>query len=98
MSKKHVLEVAVFKVKDEFVKDINELRNQLKKGLENYPGLQEFCGYLPVSDNMFADIVKWDNLEAAKAAAKAFEQGAPEFLPYMNAIESVEFMGHFDSE
>jgi heme-degrading monooxygenase HmoA len=98
MSKKHVLEVAVFKVKDEFVKDIPELRKQLIKDLENYPGLQEFYGYLPISDNMFADIVKWDSLEAAEAAAKAFEQGAPEFLPYMKAIESLEFMGHFDSK
>lgn len=55
----------------------------------------EFCGYCPMDSDLYADIAKWDSHENAVAAAKAFESGDPRFLPYMNAIEHVSFMGHF---
>lgn len=94
----HVLEVAIFKVKPEFKGKVVELRNGLRKALEDFPGLLEFQAYEPLGEGCYADIAKWENHEHALAAARAFESGDPRFLPYMQAIESLTFMGHFTPE
>jgi hypothetical protein len=91
----HVLEVAIFKVKAEFIDDMPALRAGLRAVLTDFPGMLEFCGYCPLEQDVFADIVKWDSLASAQAAAQAFAQGDPRFLPYMSAIEQLSFMGHF---
>ena len=44
---------------------------------------------------MFADLAEWDTLAHAQYVAKAFSDGDPRFANYMNAIESLTFMGHF---
>lgn len=89
----HVLEVAIFKAKPGA--DIPQLRQQLQETLLSFSGLIEFCGYSPLGDNQYADLVTWDSIESAKNAAAAFEAGDPRFMPYMEAIEEVVFMGHF---
>lgn len=91
----HVLEVAIFKVKAEFIGDMPSLRSGLRAALKDFPGMLEFCGYSPLEQDVFADIVKWESHAHAQAAAQAFEQGDPRFLPYMAAIEQLSFMGHF---
>lgn len=91
----HVLEVAIFKAKPDA--DIPQLRKQLQEALQSFSGLIEFCGYSPLGDNQFADLVKWDSLHNAKKAAAAFEAGDPCLLPYLEAIEEVVFMGHFQT-
>lgn len=99
MKDPHVLEVAIFKVKASYEGNMQDLRTDLREVLKGFPGLLEFCGYSPLTDQqIFADIVKWDNLENAMAAAKAFEQGDPRFIPYIEAIETLTFMGHFCPE
>jgi len=72
------------------------LRNGLREALKNFPGMLELETYSPLDDGrIFADICKWDTLENALAAAKAFESGDERFLPYMEAIEELKFMAHF---
>ena len=92
----YILEIAIFTVKNEYVEKMPAIRNGLREVLKDYPGLIEAQTVSPIDDNrVFADIVKWDTLESAVAAAKAFEEGDPRFLPYLEAIEEGKFMGHF---
>ncbi len=86
MQTTHVLEVAVFKVKPEYVSEIPSLRAGMRATLKDFPGLIEFSGYCPAGLGVFADIVKWSSHEHANAAAKAIESGDARFLPYMSAI------------
>lgn len=101
MSTKYVLEVAIFRVKPEFQSMMTELRQGLREALKDFPGLLEYTALEPMSlleSNQFADIAKWTDYASASAAANAFEKGDPRFLPYMQAIESIDFMGHFAPE
>jgi heme-degrading monooxygenase HmoA len=96
MSNNYVLEVAVFTVKEEFITKMPAIRDGLREALKDFPGLIELETYSPIDDNRtFADIAKWDTLKNAVAAAKAFESGDKRFLPYMETIEELKFMGHF---
>ena len=91
-----VLEIAVFVVKEEYVDSMPHIRNGLRVALKDFEGLLQLDMYSPVgSDRVFADIAKWDSLENAIAAAKAFENGDERFLPYMQAIAEIRFFGHF---
>ena len=92
----HVLEIAVFVVKEEYVHDILNIRNGLRAALQDFKGLLQLDMYSPIgNDRVFADIAKWDSLENAVAAAKAFESGDERFLPYTQAIAEIRFFGHF---
>ncbi len=92
----YVLEVAIFTVKEEFVSEMPGIRDGLRLALKDFPGLVNLETFSPTgNDRVFADIAKWDTMEHALAAAKAFESGDERFQPYMAAIEKLEFMGHF---
>lgn len=92
----HILEVAIFTVKKEFLKDIKMIREQVYETIQQFPGLISIEAYYPVNDSeTYVDIVKWDSLENAMAAAKLFESGDERVMPMMQAIEEVKFMGHF---
>jgi hypothetical protein len=93
-----VLEIAIFKVKAEEVANMPALRAGLREALKSFPGLIDYQAYRPIEADSFADIAWWENLECAQAAAKAFERGDVRFLPYMQAIEELSFMGHFRPE
>lgn len=95
MNDPHVLEVALFTVKPEHVTHMPTLREQLRETLKDFPGLISYEAYAPLGKNTFADIAKWQSHEHAQAAAQAFADGDPRFQPYMQAIESLSFMGHF---
>jgi len=98
-NKSYVLEVAIFKVKNEFINQLPSIRDGLRAALKDFAGLLALDTFSPVNNNrIFADIAKWDTLENAQIAAKAFESGDSRFLPYMQAIEEVDFMGHFIPE
>ncbi|GLO03010.1 hypothetical protein [Pseudomonas putida] len=95
----HVLELAIFKVKQEFVVQMPALRAGLRDTLKSLPGLIEYRPYLPMSDDrVFADLAMWDSFESAQKAAKAFNDGDPRFSEYINAIEDLAFMSHFAPE
>ena len=100
MSKQnYVLEIAIFTVKEEYVEKMVDLRDGLRKALKGFPGLLELHTYTPIGEGrIFADIAKWDTLENAMAASKAFESGDERFMPYMSTIEELKFMGHFAPE
>lgn len=99
MRQNHVLEVAIFTVKPEYEGDMSALRAGLREALKGFAGLLEFAAYGSVESGfVFADIAKWDSLENAQAAAEAFAAGDPRFAPYMQAIDSLVFMGHFSPD
>ncbi len=92
----YVLEVAVFTVKEEEVKNMPKIRDGLRKALQDFKGLLQLDTYSPAgNDRVFADLAKWDCLENAVAASKAFESGDERFLPYLQAIAEIKFFGHF---
>jgi heme-degrading monooxygenase HmoA len=90
----HVLEVVVFKVKPDYVAQLPDLRDALRKNLKDFPGFIAFSGYSPHGEGAYADLVKWRSHDDAQAAAQAVASGDARFAPYMSAIESVSFMGH----
>lgn len=92
-----VLEVALFTVKPASIAHMPQLRDALRQTLKDFPGVLSYHALQahPGSDQ-FADLVRWDSLAHAKAAQQAFEQGDPRFLPYMQAIERLDFMGHYE--
>ncbi|WP_288074740.1 hypothetical protein [Pseudomonas sp.] len=99
MQNSHVLELAIFTVKEGFESQMPELRLMLRETLKGFDGLIEFSGYCPEPQGrVFADLAKWDSLENAQKVAQAFEGGDPRFAPYARAIEALTFMGHFYPE
>lgn len=96
MSQAYIVEVAIFTVKEEFLENIPLLRSGIQTALKSFSGFIELQGLSPLDDKrVFADFVKWESLNDAMAAAIAFESGDERFMPYMQAIEEVKFMGHF---
>ncbi len=97
-NKEYVLEVAIFTIKEGFADKLPQIRTDIHKALQNFTGFIEINSLSPIDEKgMFADIVKWNTLDDALIAAKAFEDGDPRFLPYMEAADEVTFMGHFKS-
>ncbi|WP_110970011.1 hypothetical protein [Pseudomonas huaxiensis] len=95
----HVLELAIFTVKPQFVGQMPDLRDSLREALKSFPGLIAYRGYCPMDQGrMFVDIAEWENHECAVAVASAFNNGDRRFAGYMNAIESLSFMSHFVPE
>lgn len=95
----HVLELAIFTVKPEYVAQMPELRDGLREALKSFPGLIAYRGYCPMNDQRtFVDIADWQTYEHAADVARAFNEGDPRFSAYMAAIESLSFMNHFVPE
>lgn len=95
----HVLELAIFKVKQECVAQMPVLRAGLRETLKAFAGLIEYRAYCPMSDDrVFVDLAMWDSLESAQKVAKAFNDGDPRFSEYMYAIENLTFMSHLVPE
>lgn len=95
-TKNTIIEVAIFTVKKQYINQVAEIRKDIKKVLLKFKGFISIEMLLPInSKRVFADIAKWQSLEDAQAAAKAFEAGDERFLPYIQCIEGVEFIGHF---
>ena len=95
----HVLELAIFKVKQECVSQVPVLRAGLRETLKAFPGLIEYRAYCPMNDDrIFADLAMWDSLENAQKVARAFNDGDPRFSEYMHAIENLTFMSYLVPE
>lgn len=92
----HIIEVAIFTVKPEFINQMAEIRQGLREVLKEFNGLLSLETLQPVNSNRtYADIAKWQTLKDAQVAAKAFEEGDERFMPYMQTLEELKFMGHF---
>lgn len=95
----HVLELAIFTVRQDCVAQMPALRAGLRETLKSFPGLVEYRAYQPLNDDrMFADLAMWDSIESAQKVATAFSEGDPRFADYMHAIETLTFMSHFAPE
>ena len=96
MLKNSIIEVAIFTVKEDSINSIAEIRAKVKESLKSFKGFISINSLQPTnSSRVFADIALWETLEDAHAAATAFEEGDKRFLPYMQCIEEIKFMGHF---
>lgn len=94
----YITEIVVFKVKNEFINRLPEIRNDFKKALADFSGIRAIENLSPINNNRtFADIIHWDNLSNAQIVAKAFENHDERFLPMIKAIDELSFMGHFIS-
>jgi len=95
----YILDVAVFTVKEEFVAQLPALREDLRKALKDFSGFLSLENLSPIGESRtFVDLAKWDTLESVKAVAQAFESGDERFLPLMEAVEELNFMGYFQPE
>jgi heme-degrading monooxygenase HmoA len=96
MTTERVLELAVCTVADK--EQALAARRQAMQAVSRYPG---FISWRAVAAceaaNMLADLVEWENLDAAQAAGKRVMTD-PEFAPYIAAISSVQLMQHFRTE
>ncbi len=91
-----VLELAIFKVKQECVAQMPALRSGLRETLKCFPGLIDYHAYAPLGDDrVFVDLAMWESLEYAQDVAKAFREGDARFAEYAHAIEDLTFMSHF---
>ncbi|VAW88621.1 hypothetical protein MNBD_GAMMA17-2291 [hydrothermal vent metagenome] len=92
----YVIEIAIFTVKEESITEMVTIRKSIKEVLKSFDGFKEIEALNPIDDGrVFADIVKWDTLQNAKKASEAFME-EERLKPFMEAIEEVKFMGHFN--
>ncbi len=96
MKHSQITEIVVFKVKNEFINQLPNIRDQFKKALADFSGIRSIENLSPINnDRIFADIIQWDTLTNAQIVAKAFDDGDERFLPMIQAIDEMSFMGHF---
>jgi len=88
-----IFELVSFKVKD--VEKAKELR---RVAMEDAKKMRGFINYRAMTnaedDNHFADLVEWQSLEDAQAAAQQV-MNLPSFQAMMSQIDAVESMKHF---
>lgn len=91
-----IYEIAIFTVKPEFINQMNDIRQGLRKVLQEFKGLISINTLQPINSNrVYADIAQWQTLKDAQVVAQAFEDGDERFLPYIKTLEDLKFMGHF---
>jgi heme-degrading monooxygenase HmoA len=92
----YVLDVAVYDVKEEFVAQLPAVREGLKQTLKSFSGFLSLETLTPIGESRtFVDLAKWDSMESVKAVADAFQNGDERFLPLMEAVDELKFMGYF---
>jgi len=92
----YVVDVAVYTVKEEFISQLPTIRADLRKELKGFSGFLSLESLSPIGDSRtFVDLAKWDTMESVKVVAQAFESGDERFLPLMEAVEELNFMGYF---
>lgn len=92
----YVLDVAVYTVKEEYVAQLPAIREGLRQALKDFSGFLGLENLSPIGDSRtFVDLAKWDTMENVKVVAQAFESGDERFLPLMEAVEELNFMGYF---
>ncbi|MBO3761202.1 hypothetical protein [Ciceribacter sp. L1K22] len=91
-----ILEIAICAVADKATAE--HARLTAMESVRHYPG---FISWRATSahgnEDMVADIVEWENIDAARAAAEKV-QTDPAFIPYMKQITTVAVMQHFDTK
>ena len=92
----YVMDVAVYTVKEEFISQLPTLRADLGQALKGFSGFLGLESLSPIGDSRtFVDLAKWDTMESVKVVAQAFENGDERFMPLLEAVEEMNFMGYF---
>lgn len=92
----YVLDIAVYTVKEEYVAQLPTIREGLRQALKDFSGFLSLENLSPIDDSRtFVDLAKWDTMENVKVVVQAFESGDERFLPLMEAVEELNFMGYF---
>ena len=92
----YVVDVAIYTVKEEFISQLPTIRADLRQALKGFSGFLGLESLSPIGDSRtFVDLAKWDTVESVKVVAQAFESGDERFLPLMEAVEELNFMGYF---
>jgi len=92
----YVIDVAVYTVKEEFISQLPTLRADLRQALKGFSGFLGLESLSPIGDSRtFVDLAKWDTMESVKVVAQAFENGDERFMPLLEAVEEMNFMGYF---
>ena len=93
MTSDHILELAVCIVLDKPAAAAT--RHRAMQAVSRYPG---FISWRAVdsceTSGMFADLVEWETLEAARSAGERVRVD-PEFVPYAATISAVMLVQHF---
>jgi heme-degrading monooxygenase HmoA len=92
----YVLDVAVYTVKEEFVAQLPSIKDGLRQTLKSFSGFLGLESLSPMDEGrVFVDLAKWDCMESVKVVADAFQSGDERFVPLMEAVEELNFMGYF---
>lgn len=96
MSDANVLEIAICTVTNKPAAEA--ARQAAMESVRHYPGFISWRALTSHGDgNMVADLVEWENIEAARAAAQKVHAD-PAFQPYMKEIVTVAVIEHFDTK
>jgi quinol monooxygenase YgiN len=88
------LELVVFKIKDPA--NARKARRLAQDAVKHYEGFLSWSAYEGAEDEtLFADVVQWRDLPAAKAAADAIVKD-PQFAAVMKEIDGIVTMSHFN--
>jgi hypothetical protein len=91
-----VFELVVYKVKNP--QTAARIRAGLQPHVANYPGFLDWKAASSSDDKaLFADIVTWESLDAARAAGQKVMTD-PAYAPFMAEIGEIFSMGHFAEE
>ncbi|MEJ8474063.1 hypothetical protein [Roseibium algae] len=90
------LELVVFKIKD--AGKAREARRLAQQAVKLYDGFLSWAAYEGTEDaSLFADIVEWRDLEAAKAASDMVMKD-PRFAALMKEVDGIVTMSHFNMD
>ena len=88
------LELVVFKIKDPA--NARKARRLAQDAVRHYEGFLSWSAYEGAEDGtLFADVVQWRDLPAAKAAAEAVLKD-PQFTEMMKQIDGIVTLSHFN--
>ena len=93
--KSTVIEMVVYHINPEAVDRYAFLLEQARREVRKFSGIMEYETFRSTKNpNTFMDLVYWNSLEEAQAAASQIGK-LPELKPWMAAFEKIELMDHF---
>lgn len=97
MESNPVIELALYKVKDNQSENFQQLSAEAHAYLETFEGFIESSRYQSLlQEQYYLDIVRWESLDLAKKAQVRFESD-PEVREFLTSIEEMKFFDHVQS-
>lgn len=86
-------EIVTYTVKNQ--QEADSARASAQRLLKHFPGFIDWIAFSGIDSSAErVDLVVWNSLEAAQAAAKAVE-GQPEFSCFRSSVSTLHSMGHY---